>query len=254
MDCLVRSMLPQKVGYPDAMWTKTAALTLLGSVCVISACSDAPAPPPPPAASAPAPAPAANAPLTFVPIAGNWTTTTDSGQPTITADGTKPSSGSAAPLVQALFGADTDAFLKRTTGADAFPLAVVREVAAFTNGRLTMQFKLIGGKSDQLAGLVFNLKPDGSYNFARYNTKDGNVALWQFVNGDRQRILEGPDHVQLPLGTWHELKVEVRGAKVVASVNDKLRLEHTLPAPVAGRVGFWTKRDSVTAFKGFSVR
>jgi len=37
-------------------------------------------------------------------------------------------------------------------------------------------------------------------------------------------------------------------------VGDKLRLEHALAAPVNGRVGFWTKRDSITAFKGFSVR
>ncbi len=41
---------------------------------------------------------------------------------------------------------------------------------------------------------------------------------------------------------------------VIASVGDKLRLEHALAAPVTGRVGFWTKRDSITAFKGFSVR
>lgn len=46
----------------------------------------------------------------------------------------------------------------------------------------------------------------------------------------------------------------VAAPQVLASVDDRLRLEHTLPAPVSGRVGFWTKRDSITAFKGFSVR
>jgi len=34
----------------------------------------------------------------------------------------------------------------------------------------------------------------------------------------------------------------------------RLDAVHTLAAPVTGRVGFWTKRDSITAFKGFSVR
>jgi uncharacterized iron-regulated membrane protein len=51
-----------------------------------------------------------------------------------------------------------------------------------------------------------------------------------------------------------EQRGEVTETKVIASVGDKLRLEHTLEAPVTGRVGFWTKRDSITAFKGFSVR
>ena len=30
-------------------------------------------------------------------------------------------------------------------------------------------------------------------------------------------------------------------------------LEHRLASPVAGRVGFYTKRDSVTAFKAFTL-
>ena len=45
----------------------------------------------------------------------------------------------------------------------------------------------------------------------------------------------------------------MRGTKLSASVNGRLRLEHTLPRPVSGRVGFYTKRDSITAFKDFSV-
>ena len=57
--------------------------------------------------------------------------------------------------------------------------------------------------------------------------------------------------MQLPLNTWHDLRVEIRGPVVRASVNDKLRLEHTLPAAVRGRVGFWTKRDTISAFKEF---
>jgi hypothetical protein len=130
----------------------------------------------------------------------------------------------------------------------------VRGVTAFSHGVLRVQFKLLGGESDQTAGIAFGITPAAEYYYARYNTKDGNVALWQFVNGDRKRILDGADHLQLPLGTWHELKVDVRGAKVIATVGDKLRLEHTLPGPISGRVGFWTKRDSISAFKSFSVR
>ena len=142
---------------------------------------------------------------------------------------------------------------KTAPATTPFPIAAVRGIDNFSDGVLRVRFKLVGGESDQTAGLAFGITPNREYHYARYNTKDGNVALWQFVNGDRRRILDGTEHQQLPLNTWHELRVEIRGARVTASVNDRLRLEHTLPAPVAGRVGFWTKRDSISAFKEFST-
>ena len=171
--------------------------------------------------------------LTVDPIVGHWETVAEGKESTVVADARK---------------------WKAEPAATPFPVAAVSGVKDFSNGVLRVQFKLIGGDSDQIAGLAFGITPKNEYYYARYNTKDGDVALWQFVNGDRKRILHGTEHLQLPLNTWHELKVDVRGTKVIATVNDKLRLEHTLPAPVSGRVGFWTKRDSISAFKGFSVR
>lgn len=171
--------------------------------------------------------------LTVDPIVGHWETGAEGQDSTVVADARK---------------------WKTEPATTPFPVAAVSGIKDFSNGVLRVQFKLVGGVSDQTGGVAFGITPQNEYYYARYNTKDGNVALWQFVNGDRKRILDGTEHVQLPLGTWHELKVDVRGTKVIATVNDQLRLEHTLPAPVAGRVGFWTKRDSITAFKAFSVR
>ena len=172
-------------------------------------------------------------PLAVDPIVGHWEIAAEGRDATVVADARK---------------------WKTEPAAAPFPIAAVRGVPTFSNGTLRVQFKLVGGESDQIAGVAFGITPAAEYYFARYNTKDGNVAIWQFVNGERKRIAEGADHLQLPLGAWHELTVEVTGTKVIASVGNKLRVEHTLPAPVSGRVGFWTKRDSITAFKGFSVR
>jgi hypothetical protein len=171
--------------------------------------------------------------LAIDPLIGHWETRTEAGETIVVADARK---------------------WKTEPAATPFPVAAVRGVTAFTDGVLSVKFKMVGGESDQIAGLVFGLQPDGTYYYARYNTKDGNVALWQFVNGDRKRIAEGKEHLQLPLNAWHDLRVEVRGPTVTASVNDKLRLQYTLPAPVSGRVGFYTKRDSITEFKSFSAR
>jgi hypothetical protein len=174
----------------------------------------------------------AQATLAVDPLIGHWETTLEDGATVILADARK---------------------WKTEEATTPFPIAAVRGVDNFTEGVISVKFKLVAGASDQIAGLVFGLTPKNEYFYARYNTKDGNIALWQFVNGDRKRILEGTEHVQLPLGTWHDLRVEVKGSTVRASVDGKLHLEHKLAAPVSGRVGFYTKRDSVTAFKSFSL-
>ena len=61
---------------------------------------------------------------------------------------------------------------------------------------------------------------------------------------------------QLPLGAWHGLAVTIAGTRIVASAGsaaDDLRLEHDLGSDATGRVGFWTKRDSVTMFRQIAI-
>lgn len=168
--------------------------------------------------------------LAVDPIIGHWESIVENGETVVVADARKWQTEVATP---------------------PFPLAASEGIPSSTDGVLTVRFKLVAGESDQVAGLAFGLTPRNEYMYVRYNTKDGNVALWQFVDGDRKRILDGTEHLQLPLGEWHELRLEVRGRSVRASVNGKLGLNHQLPAAVPGRVGFWTKRDSTTAFKDF---
>lgn len=136
----------------------------------------------------------------------------------------------------------------------AYPLAVVRDIKTFAAGRLEVQFKLVAGESDQTAGIVFNLKPNGDYFYARYNTKDGNVAIWKFENGARAVLVHGELHEQLPLNTWHTLQVAIVGRTVTATANTRWRAQHTFDGPVSGRLGVWTKQDSVTSFRGFKAQ
>lgn len=156
---------------------------------------------------------------------------------------------------KALFGDATSAFLANTTSPTAFPLAVDRETRSFGEGTLRVQFRLISGSDDRSGGIVFGLGPTGEYRYVRYNTKDGNLALWAFRDGDRAVLAKGTGLKQLPLNQWHELVVRVQGRDVLASVTGHTELDarFALEAPVQGRVGLWAKRDVVTAFKGFAV-
>jgi hypothetical protein len=153
------------------------------------------------------------------------------------------------------FGGVNDTLITNATAPGAFPFAVAGDVESFTAGTLRVEFNMIGGKSDQIAGLIFGLRPSGEYFYVRYNTKDGNVALWRFADGERTVIKHGEVHKQIPLGTWHELVVQVDANHVRGHIagDTTISVEHTLDAAPAGRVGVWAKRDAITAFRSFSA-
>lgn len=192
-----------------------------------------------------------------VAVVGQWIQEQDGSDAIVRVNGvpgTAPSKAEIQKSATSLFGRLDPAFAENAGSPTAFSLGVVSNVPRFTGGTFRARFKLVSGESDQTAGLVFDLEPNGEYLYARYNTKDGNLALWRFVKGNREAIAHGEQHVQLPLNVWHELAVTVTGGRLVIEANNgTLRFEHPLPEPVDGRIGFWTKRDSVTLFKDVRV-
>ncbi|HYW50110.1 MAG TPA: M1 family aminopeptidase [Gemmatimonadaceae bacterium] len=187
-------------------------------------------------------------------VAGAWTT--DGSVHTV--DGAKWSGVTPAnELLRAgvqLFNNIDGGFARNNGTSGAFPLLVhPTRVTGRSREVLSTDFKLIGGASDQNAGIMFGLQPNGDYHYVRYNTKDGDLALWVFENGERRLIVHGTGHRQLALGEWHRLRVTLNGRAVSASVDGvpELGLRHRLDAPVQGPAGLWVKRDAVTAFRGW---
>jgi hypothetical protein len=195
--------------------------------------------------------------LEVAPIVGHWTHHDEAGESIVTVDGTtsnKSAVADPAAVAKRLFKQPAAAFAANATSSGAFPAAAVMGIENFTGGRAQVQFKLVKGLSDQIAGLIFDLRATGEYLVIRYNTKDGNVALWKYADGARSRVAEGTDHAQLPLGTWHTIELHVADRQLTGTVNGKLRVEHTLHQPVSGRIGFWAKPDSVSSFKALRVQ
>ena len=201
---------------------------------------------------------------TLLPLSGTWRADYEKVDSKVmqvlTIDGSAASKSPDADAAQTLFGDKSAGFVAALAAPGAFPLAAVRDIKTFSTGTLEVSFKLVSGATDQTAGIVFNLQPDGSYTYARYNTKDGKVAVWKFEKGERTVLQHGEVHEQLPLNQWHTLQVTVmpdytrKGAVVAATVKGTtLAVRHTLPTPVEGRLGVWTKTDSVTSFKHFVV-
>jgi len=193
----------------------------------------------------------------FLSVVGNWSIVDDGGRKVLSVDGRQwlrgqPANG-LAQKARAIYGARHEEFIDNVKAFAYFPYAVARDLGDFRDGQLSIRFKLVAGQLDQCAGILFNLKPNGDYLTVRFNGMEDNVVLWKFVKGKRSFVKRGSQNVPLPMNTWHGLQVSVQGTSLKASLDGKEILEYTLEEPLVGRVGVWSKTDSVSYFDEFTM-
>jgi hypothetical protein len=195
-------------------------------------------------------------PQSFVSVVGIWRIEQEGGNKVLAVDGRQWKEGQAAAGIadkaRALYGERYAEFLDRVQAYAYFPYAVAQDVQDFKNGEITVRFEGISGRIDQGAGILFNLKPNGDYLTVRANCLENNLVLWKFEQGKRSSVKWIRD-TPTPSKQWHELKVRIAGTKVEGFLDGKRYLEHTLPAPVSGRIGLWSKADSHVYFDDFTV-
>jgi hypothetical protein len=180
----------------------------------------------------------------------------DGGKKVLTVDGRQwkegQSSAGLADKARALYGERYAEFLDRVQAYAYYPYAVFKDVEDFRNGEITVRFEGLSGRIDQGAGIMFNLKPNGDYLTIRANCLENNLVLWKFEKGKRSSV-KWVRNAPAATRQWHELKVRVLGAKIEGYLDGKLYLEHTLPEPVSGRIGLWSKADSHMYFDDFNA-
>jgi hypothetical protein len=134
-----------------------------------------------------------------------------------------------------------------------FPYAVATGIDDFHDGEISVRFKLLAGALDSCAGILFNLKPNGDYLAVRFNGKEDNLVLWTFDKGKRSFVKKASKDIHIPFGEWHSIKIAVHGTQLEGSLDNEPILDYTLAAPVAGKVGVWSKTDSVSEFSDYVV-
>ena len=194
----------------------------------------------------------------FLAVVGNWSVVDDGGTKVLGVDGRQwlrgQPAGGLAQNARAIYGSRHEEFIDNVKAFAYFPYAVLKDINDFQNGTISMRFKLVAGQLDQCAGILFNLKPNGDYLTVRFNGKEDNVVLWTFVKGKRSFVKKGTENVPLQMNTWHTLEISVNGTSLGASLDGKHLLDYTLAETVTGRIGVWSKTDSVSYFDDFTVR
>jgi hypothetical protein len=196
-------------------------------------------------------------PTRFLSVVGDWSITADEGKKTLLVDGRQwkngQPAGGLADKARAIYGSRHEEFIDNVKAFAYFPYAVATGVDDFHDGEITMRFKLVGGALDQCAGILFNLKPNGDYLTVRFNAKEDNLVLWTFDKGKRSFVKKGVKDVPLQMQTWHTMKVAVHGTHLEGFLDGEPLIDYTLAAPVAGKVGVWSKTDSISEFQDYAV-
>lgn len=130
--------------------------------------------------------------------------------------------------------------------SDRFPLLVLDGFEA-RDVQVSVAFKPVSGRVDQAAGIVVRLKDANNYYIARANALEGNVRLYKVVGGKRSQFA-GKD-VPIPSGRWGTLGLDVQDDRFEVRLNGEILFDaRDRTFKDAGKVGFWTKADSLTYF------
>ena len=196
-------------------------------------------------------------PTRFVPIVGNWIVTKDGNRNVLMVDGREWKRGNPAAgfadKARAIYGSKHEEFIDNVKAFAYFPYAIAQGVDDFKNGEISMRFQIVEGNLDSCAGILFNVKPNGDYLAVRFNGKEDNLVLWTFNKGTRKFVKKGDEDMPLQRKTWYPMKIAVQGTHLEGYLNNKKLLDYTLPEPVSGKVGVWSKTDSVSLFDDFTV-
>ena len=136
-----------------------------------------------------------------------------------------------------------------------FPLAII-EKANYKDVVLSVRFKAISGARDQGAGLVWRFRDANNYYIVRANALENNVVLYKVQDGKRISLApKGTSEktygvkTRVPGNTWNQLGVAVKGNLFAVSFNGQKLFEvEDSTFAEGGKIGLWTKADSVIHF------
>ena len=128
---------------------------------------------------------------------------------------------------------------------------IVAPGGPYSDVDVTARFKPLSGREDASGGIVFRFS-EGHYYVIRANALEDNFNFYYYDRGRRE--ITGAIVTAPALGQWHKLRITAERDHIQGWLNDKLLIDQRDDRFASGRVGFWTKADSITAFDDLVVR
>ncbi len=128
-----------------------------------------------------------------------------------------------------------------------FPQAIVRGLQA-KDAVGTVRFRFAAGKVDRAGGVILRWHDPFNYLVARANAAEGDLRIFRVANGTRKTLPGAIVKAPLDDAAWHEIRFEARGSTLTATLDGKYTTSACDSWFTFGRVGVWTKSDSITEF------
>ena len=174
--------------------------------------------------------------------------TTGSAPPGWTA--TQTGTGQAKWTVEADATAPSRPNVLKQSGRATYPVCI-KDDTSLKDGFVEAKFKPISGQEDQAGGLIWRAKDANNYYITRANALEDNVTIYHTING--RRTEKKRTEMKVASGEWHTLRVDFQGNHFTVTLDGKQAIDWTDETfKNAGKVGLWTKADSVTLFDDFS--
>jgi hypothetical protein len=163
---------------------------------------------------------------------------------------TQTGSGSAKWSVEKDDSAPSKPNVLKQSGEATFPVCIKND-SNLKDGFVEVKLKPIAGKEDQAGGVIWRVQDANNYYIARANALEDNVTIYHTING--KRVAFKSINAKVTSGVWHTLRVEFQGNKFAVIFDGNKVIDATDESFAnAGKVGVWTKADSVTEFDNFT--
>jgi hypothetical protein len=138
------------------------------------------------------------------------------------------------------------------TTDDRFPPAIYRSFSG-RDVDVSTRFMPVAGKVDQAGGIVIRLASANDYYVVRANALEDNVRFYRVVGG-RREMLAGAN-TKVSSQAWHALGIVAKGDRFAISFDGReLFTANDRTFTATGRIGLWTKSDSITWFEKIEVK
>ena len=163
---------------------------------------------------------------------------------------TKTGTGQAKWTVERDDSAPSKPNVLKQSGQATYPICI-KDDTNLKDGFVEVKFKPISGKEDQAGGLIWRAKDSNNYYIARANALENNVTIYHTVQG--RRTEKKRTNTKVATSQWHTLRVDFQNNHFTVTFDGKKAIEWDDDTfKDAGKVGVWTKADSVTLFDDFT--
>lgn len=126
--------------------------------------------------------------------------------------------------------------------------------SACRNGDISVDLKLVSGKFDESAGIVWRYQDPGNYYFALTSAGRHMVGIYRKENNTVTLVAHSPIPHLINDREWNLLRVVFRGPRVSLYFGHRKLIDaqdNTFAG--AGKAGVWTKADTEAYFDNFRV-